>query len=200
MYLTDGQPLNGRILFAHGAGAPMDSDFMQTAAQGLATAGFQVLRFEFPYMQARREDGRRRPPNRMPQLLEHFQARIAELDDGVPLWLAGKSMGGRVATLLLDEAPEYVRGALVLGYPFYAAKKPQQPRTEHLARLNRPVHVFQGTRDALGSRQQVETYDLSPQVQLHWLEDGDHDLKPRKASGFTQAQHLATVFARVAAL
>ncbi|WP_084784059.1 alpha/beta fold hydrolase [Marinobacterium aestuarii] len=200
MFIMDGQPRKGRILFAHGAGAPMDSDFMQAAAQGLADAGYQVLRFEFPYMQARREDGRRRPPNRMPQLLEYFRARIDELNDGVPLWLAGKSMGGRVATMLLDNAPDYVRGALVFGYPFYAVKKPQQPRIEHLTELPLPVHVFQGTRDALGNREAVESYGLSAQLQLHWLEDGDHDLKPRRASGFTQEQHLACVFATVAGL
>jgi uncharacterized protein len=200
MYITDGQPLKGRILFAHGAGAPMDSDFMGEVARGLAAAGFEVVRFEFPYMQARREDGRRRPPNAMPQLLAHFRARIAEQDSTVPLWLAGKSMGGRVASMLLNEAPQHVRGALVFGYPFYAVKKPQQPRIEHLQQLNRPVHIFQGTRDALGSRAQVEGYALSEQVQLHWLEDGDHDLKPRKASGGTQAQHLATAFSVVAGL
>jgi predicted alpha/beta-hydrolase family hydrolase len=200
MFITDGQPRKGRILFAHGAGAPMDSDFMQAAAQGLAGCGYQVVRFEFPYMQARREDGRRRPPNRMPQLLEHFRGRIDELDDGVPLWLAGKSMGGRVATMLLEDAPDSVRGVLVFGYPFYAVKKPQQPRIEHLAELSLPVHIFQGTRDALGSREAVEAYGLSAQVQLHWLDDGDHDLKPRKASGLTQSQHLATVFSTVARL
>lgn len=200
MYITDGRPLKGRILFAHGAGAPMDSDFMEMAAKGLAGAGLEVMRFEFPYMQARREDGRRRPPSRMPQLLEYFRARIEELNDGVPLWLAGKSMGGRIATMVLEEAPENVRGALVLGYPFYAVKKPQQPRIEHLAQLSRPVHIFQGTRDALGSRARVQDYILSEQVLLHWLEDGDHDLKPRKASGFTQEQHLAAVFATVAGL
>nr|WP_067289629.1 alpha/beta family hydrolase [Marinobacterium profundum] len=200
MFITDGEPLKGRILFAHGAGAPMDSDFMQAAAQGLVECGYQVMRFEFPYMQARREDGRRRPPSRMPQLLEHFRARIDELNDGVPLWLAGKSMGGRVATMLLDDAPACVRGALVFGYPFYPAKKPQQPRIEHLVSLPLPVHVFQGTRDALGNRETVQTYGLSAQLQLHWLEDGDHDLKPRKASGFTQDQHLAAVCAVVARL
>ncbi len=200
MYITDGQPRKGRILFAHGSGAPMDSDFMQAAALGLAGCGYQVLRFEFPYMQARREDGRRRPPSRMPQLLEHFRARIDELDDGVPLWLAGKSMGGRVATMLLNDAPDYVRGALVFGYPFYPVKKPQSPRIEHLAELPLPVHIFQGTRDALGNRKAVQSYGLSARLQVHWLEDGDHDLKPRKASGFSQDQHLAAVFAAVARL
>jgi predicted alpha/beta-hydrolase family hydrolase len=102
--------------------------------------------------------------------------------------------------MVLGEAPKYVRGALVFGYPFYAVKKPQQPRIEHLAQLDLPVHIFQGTRDALGSQAQVEAFALSPQVRLHWLQDGDHDLKPRKASGLTQQQHLATAFGIVAGL
>ncbi len=198
MVKLDGQPHKGRIILAHGAGAPMDSAFMEAVAQGLADVGYQVVRFEFPYMQARREDGRRRPPNRMPQLLACFSEHIERFHDGAPLWLAGKSMGGRVATMLLEQS--VAQGALVFGYPFHAAKKPEHPRIEHLERLTRPIHIFQGTRDALGCRERVETYSLSPQVRLHWLEDADHDLKPRKASGFSQAGHLGRVFARVGAL
>jgi hypothetical protein len=198
MYMIDGHPVKGRIIFAHGAGAPMDSDFMQSVALGLAGAGFEVVRFEFVYMQTRRDDGRRRPPSRMPQLLDEFAQQVAQFDDGLPLWLAGKSMGGRVATMLLEQTR--AQGALVFGYPFHPPRQPQRLRVEHLAGLSRPVHIFQGTRDALGSRAEVETYGLSPEVRLHWLDDGDHDLKPRKASGFTQAQHLDRVFAQLASL
>ncbi|GGO75805.1 hypothetical protein GCM10011348_01470 [Marinobacterium nitratireducens] len=170
----------------------MDSEFMDTVAGGLSARGFEVVRFEFPYMQARRADGRKRPPNPMPKLLAAFAEEVAALDDGVPLWLAGKSMGGRVATLLLEQTQ--AEGALVFGYPFYAAGRPEKPRTEHLESMSRPVHIFQGTRDPMGSRERVEGYRLSPQVHLHWCEDGDHDLKPRKASGLTQRQHLEAVF------
>ncbi len=173
----------------------MDSEFMAAVADGLAARGFEVVRFEFPYMQARREDGRRRPPNPMPKLLAAFAEQVAAVDDGAPLWLAGKSMGGRTATLLLESSPAV--GALVFGYPFYAAGKPEKPRTEHLSTMTRPVHIFQGTRDPMGSRERVEAYDLSAQVQLFWCEDGDHDLKPRKASGLTQRQHLEAAFDRV---
>jgi predicted alpha/beta-hydrolase family hydrolase len=197
MYRIDGQPAKGRIIFAHGAGAPMDSGFMQSVALGLAVTGFEVVRFEFGYMQARRDDGRR-PPSRMPQLLDEFARQVELFDDGQPLWLAGKSMGGRVATMLLEQTR--AQGALVFGYPFHPQRQPERLRIEHLAGLSRPVHIFQGTRDALGSRLEVESYALSPEVYLHWLEDGDHDLKPRKASGLTQAQHLHSVFARVASL
>ncbi|NVK41332.1 MAG: alpha/beta fold hydrolase [Oceanospirillaceae bacterium] len=196
MHLINGAPERGRILFAHGAGAPMDSEFMNVVASGLAARGFQVVRFEFPYMQARREDGRKRPPNPMPRLLAAFTEQAAELDDSVPLWLAGKSMGGRVATMVLEETQ--AKGALVFGYPFHAAGRPEKPRIEHLKSIERPVHIFQGTRDPMGSRERVEAYELSGAVELHWCEDGDHDLKPRKASGLSQLQHLETAFDTVA--
>lgn len=196
--LINGQPERGRILLAHGAGAPMDSPFMEVVAEGLARQGFEVVRFEFPYMQARREDGRRRPPNPMPRLQQAFMEQVAALDGGTPLWLAGKSMGGRVATLIVEQTQ--ARGALVFGYPFYPAGRFDRPRIEHLQSMTRPVHIFQGTRDPMGNRERVQDYALSPAVHLHWLEDGDHDLKPRKSSGLTQQQHLSTIFAMVARL
>lgn len=198
MHLINGKPERGRILLAHGAGAPMDSDFMDRVATGLAGHGFEVVRFEFPYMQSRREDGRKRPPSPMPRLLAAFSEQVAAVDDGTPLWLAGKSMGGRVATLILEETP--AQGALVFGYPFHAVGRPEKPRIEHLQTIARPVHIFQGSRDPMGSRERVEGYQLSPQVHIHWCEDGDHDLKPRKASGLTQQQHLETAFATIAGL
>lgn len=198
MVIKDGRPERGRVLFAHGAGAPMDSPFMEEVAQGLAQQGFEVVRFEFPYMAARRADGRRRPPNPMPRLIEAFEAQIRALDDGAPLWLAGKSMGGRVATLVLENSPAI--GALVFGYPFYPAGKPDRTRIEHLLEIDRPVHIFQGTRDPMGARERVEGYALSPQVHLHWFEDGNHDLSPRKASGYTQRDHFARLFRLVQAL
>ncbi len=187
--LTDGKAARARILFAHGAGAPMDSDFMADVAQRLAGDDIEVIRFEFPYMQKRREDGKRRPPDRQPKLLEHFQQIIAMYSvDDIPLYLAGKSMGGRMATMLAD-LPE-VSGCFVFGYPFYAPGKQDKPRTEHLQTTTGPVHIFQGTRDPMGKQAVVTDYFLASDVKVYWLEDGDHDLKPRKASGLTQQQHL----------
>lgn len=185
-----GQPTLGRMLLAHGAGAPMDSDFMNAVAAGLVRGGLEVIRFEFPYMQKRRQDGKRRPPDRQPRLLEHFEALMQQFGAAdVPLFLGGKSMGGRMATLLADHAA--VRGVFVYGYPFYAPGKQDVPRTEHLKMLQTPVHVFQGTRDAMGKQDVVDGYTLSDSVQIHWLQDGDHDLKPRKISGLTQDEHIA---------
>ena len=187
--IIQGQPELGRVLFAHGAGAPMDSEFMERIAAELVVGGLQVIRFEFPYMQKRREDGKRRPPDRQPKLLEAFSALIAQYgDDNVPLFLAGKSMGGRMATML--NALPQVSGSFVYGYPFYAPGKSDKPRIDHLQEVVTPIHIFQGSRDPMGSRDHVSGYSLSDGVEVHWLEDGDHDLKPRKKSGLTHDEHL----------
>lgn len=183
-------------IFAHGAGAPMDSDFMQDMAVSLCALGIRVIRFEFPYMVERRETGKRRPPNRQPELLESWRAIIAAVEQAYtdPLWIGGKSMGGRMATLLLGAAePKLaVTGAICFGYPFHPQGKPEKLRTEHLIDMPVPILIIQGSRDALGCIDEVAGYDLSEAVVLHWLDDGDHDLKPRVKSGFTHQQHKHT--------
>lgn len=110
--------------------------------------------------------------------------------------LAGSRWGGRMASLLADELGA---DALVcLGYPFYAVGKPEKPRVEHLASLQTRTLIVQGERDALGNREAVEGYSLSPEIEVFWLAAGDHDLKPLKVSGFTHEQHLAAAAERVA--
>ena len=186
------------LILAHGAGAPMDSDWMSDMAARLAEQGVNVVRFEFPYMAQRRLDGGKRPPNPAPKLLECWREVYAQVRRHVtgPLAIGGKSMGGRMASLLADEV---AADALVcLGYPFYAVGKPEKPRVEHLAGLNTRTLIVQGERDALGNREAVERYVLSPSIEVLWLVAGDHDLKPLKASGFTHEQHLATAAGRVA--
>lgn len=178
------------LILAHGAGAPMDSPFMQQMAQGLAARGVRVVRFEFAYMAQRRVDGRKRPPNPQAQLLQQWRDVHAQVRQQVagPLAIGGKSMGGRMASLLADELD--VAALICLGYPFYAAGKPEKPRVAHLAELRTPTLIVQGERDALGNREAVAGYDLSPAIALHWLQAADHDLKPLKASGFSHEQHL----------
>jgi predicted alpha/beta-hydrolase family hydrolase len=102
--------------------------------------------------------------------------------------IGGKSMGGRVATRIADEAG--VRGVVAYGYPFHPPKKPMQTRTEHLGDLRTPCLILQGTRDALGSREEVAAYRLSGAIACTWLEDGDHSFEPRKSSGRTFQQNL----------
>lgn len=187
------------LILAHGAGAPMDSVFMQEIAQLLAVRGIAVLRFEFAYMAARRLDGKRRPPNPQAKLLEQWRELYAAVRQQVagPLAMGGKSMGGRMASMLADELGA---DALVcLGYPFYAVGKPEKPRVAHLANLRTPTLIVQGERDALGSWQAVADYTLSDSIQLHWLTAGDHDFKPLKNSGFNHQQHLLAAADSVAA-
>lgn len=180
----------GRLILAHGAGAPMDSPFMTAIAERLAARGVRVVRFEFPYMAARRQGGGKRPPNPQAQLLDCWRAVWQEVQarESGSWAVGGKSMGGRMASLLADELGA---AALVcLGYPFHAAGKPEKPRTEHLAALATPTLIVQGERDALGNRQRVADYALAPAIRLHWLAAADHDLKPLKASGCSHAGHL----------
>ena len=191
-------PASATLILAHGAGAPMDSDWMSDMAARLAAQGVNVLRFEFPYMAQRRVDGGKRPPNPAPKLLEWWREVYAVVRRHVAgrLAIGGKSMGGRMASLLADELG--VDALVCLGYPFYAVGKPEKPRVEHLAELKTRTLIVQGERDALGNRETVEGYALSPSIELMWLAAGDHDLKPLKASGFSHEQHLAATASRVA--
>ena len=177
------------VALAHGAGALMDSPFMAAFAEGPAHAGYRAARFEFPYMAARRETGIKKPPDRAPVLLEAWRAVIEMLGPS-NLVIGGKSMGGRIASMIaaeMEDAGTGVRGLVALGYPFHGPGKPMNPeRLAHLQNLRTPSLFCQGTRDTLGSRDDVETYTLSPAITVHWLDDGDHGFKPRKASGLTE--------------
>lgn len=203
MFLFDG-PDDARvtILLAHGAGAPMDSASMTATGKALAEAGFRVARFEFGYMAARRTSDSRKPPPRAETLNPEYKAAVAELGAKGPLVIGGKSMGGRVASMVADDlhADGKIAGLLCLGYPFHPPGKPEQLRTKHLAGLKTPTLICQGTRDEFGTREEVPAYQLSDSIDILWLEDGDHDLKPRKSvSGFSAADHLKTLADAVAA-
>ena len=179
------------VVLAHGAGAGYDSPFMQTMAAGLAEQGCRVGLFNFSYMQQARREGRRRPPDAMPRLVESWQKVVERVARGgaTRLVIGGKSMGGRAASMIYEDLPGVV-GLACLGYPFHPPGKPERLRVEHLYRITKPVLVIQGERDALGNREEVDGYQLPRHFQVEWLEDGDHSFKPRKASGYTQEQHL----------
>jgi len=189
----------GTLIFAHGAGALMDSDYMQTLTAELNALGVTVVRFEFPYMQQRRETGKKRPPDRQPILLDCWRAVYEDISNKkLPrsLMIGGKSMGGRMASLVADELG--AAGLCCFGYPFHAPGKPEKMRTEHLLSIGTPTKIFQGTRDPFGKPEGLSDIPFSKAVEIHWLEDGEHDLKPRKKSGLTQLHHLKTVAETVA--
>jgi uncharacterized protein len=175
------------VLLTHGAGAPMDTPFMAYFADSLAAAGMRVGRFEFPYMAERRRTGVRKPPNTTTVLLDTWRAAVAQCGAAHPV-IGGKSMGGRMASMVADELN--VAGLVCLGYPFYGAGRKDKPRIAHLEHLATPTLICQGERDAMGDHATVSALKLSTHIGLHWCIDGDHDLKPRKASGRTHAQNL----------
>jgi len=189
-----------RFLCAHGAGAGMETSFLAAVAALLAERGIATYRFEFAYMAARRDGGPRKPPPRAERLMDEYRAAVAALPDGAPPIIGGKSMGGRVASLVADEllAAGRIAGLACLGYPFHPPNKPEQLRTAHLARLACPALIVQGERDPFGTRAEVEAFSLSSAIRLHWASDGDHDLGPRGASGFTRKGNLAAAADAVA--
>ena len=194
--LTDGSAdALSTIVLAHGAGAPMDSPFMNRIARGLAERGLRVARFEFPYMAGRRE-GRRRPPDPAKNLLDAWRAVVAELGGGARLVIGGKSLGGRIASMIADEVG--ARGLVCLGYPFHPPGKSEKLRVAHLEALQTPTLILQGTRDTLGNRDEVSSYALSRSIRVVWLEDGDHSFKPRAKSGRTEAQNLGEAIEAIA--
>ncbi len=186
--LFDGPEIGPVFAFAHGAGAPMDSAWMNTFAAGLAAHGVRVARFEFPYMAGRRATPPgRRPPDREAVLLGMWRSVVAELGGGAKVAIGGKSMGGRMASMVADELG--VRALVCFGYPFHAPGRPDRPRTAHLEALTTPALILQGTRDPFGTPDDVAGYALSPAIRLHWLEDGDHELSPRASSGRAKRQN-----------
>ncbi|OZB20554.1 MAG: alpha/beta hydrolase [Marinobacter sp. 34-60-7] len=184
------------LILAHGAGAPMDSPFMDALATQLDDHGVACARFEFPYMQKRRDDGRKRPPDRQPVLLESFGQAIrtvrADIGSGPRLFIGGKSMGGRMATLLAAKTAEGIDGVLCFGYPFHAPGKPERWRTEHLQDISVPVMMVQGTRDPFGKKTEVdERGAIAGICRWVWLTGGNHDFQPPARQPETQADLIA---------
>lgn len=193
---TGSHPAGTRLVLAHGAGAGMDSTWLSDVAALLSERGLATTRFEFAYMAARRQ-GVRKPPPKAERLVEEYAAVVdrvrRELQPGQRLLIGGKSMGGRVASLIADElfAAGRIAGLVCLSYPFHPPKRPEQLRTQHLERLTCPALIVQGERDPFGGRAEVPGYSLSDAITVRWMPDGDHDLAPRAKSGATAAGNLA---------
>lgn len=171
---------------------------MTSLVEALVTVGLRVARFEFPYMAARREGGRR-PPDREPVLRSTWHAVIRELSTGMPpsrLAIGGRSMGGRIATMVADESE--VGAVVCFGYPFHPPKAPTKLRVAHLEHLRTRTLIVQGERDPFGDCAEVAGYPLSSAIELAWCPDGDHALRPRRRSGHTEASNLALAASLVA--
>ena len=190
-FLIDGRRGGARtVVLAHGAGAPMDSPFMRMIAEGIADAGIRAVRFEFPYMAQRREELGRRGPDPERVLIQSWRDTIEELGGGRGLVIGGKSLGGRIASMVADEAE--ASGLICLGYPFHPPGNPNRTRTAHLENLATPTLILQGTRDSFGRPEEVAHYKLSRMIRIEWIPDGDHSFRPRASSGRTEEQNLRT--------
>ena len=146
-------------------------------------------------MAARRSGGKNRAPDREPVLMQTWREVIAKIGAPDQLVIGGKSMGGRIASMVADEVG--VAGLICLGYPFHPPGAPTRLRTAHLEKLKTPALILQGTRDSFGLPEEVAKYKLSPKIRIVWIEDGDHSFKPRASSGRTSEQNLADAIAQM---
>ncbi|WP_223668620.1 alpha/beta family hydrolase [Kangiella shandongensis] len=167
------------LILAHGAGADSQSDFMQFMVKHIACQQIDVMTFDFPYMERRQQTGKKSPPDRMPKLIESFKQQIDKASSG-NLFIGGKSMGGRVASMIADDVG--AGGVICMGYPFHPPGKPEKTRTAHLQTLTTPALILQGTRDPFGKPHEVEQYALSEAIQVDWLDDGNHSFETLKRS------------------
>lgn len=184
----EGEAREVAFLFAHGAGAPFDSEFMVRIAQDLVGRGFAVARFQYPYMERARRDDRRRPPDRRPVLEAAHRAALAALRSRLPdrrVVLMGKSLGGRIGSYLAAEGADCA-GLVFLGYPLHPPGKPDRPRIDHFPDLRLPTLFLQGTRDKLCDLDLLEDAlkSFGGDAELVRIEGGDHGFKvPKKYGG-----------------
>jgi hypothetical protein len=183
------RPALAQFIFAHGAGAGSDSDFMQNMAQLISEQGIDVGLFDFEYMQIAKQTHKRRPPERAPKLLSYYEQILGQAQPNLPLFIGGKSMGGRMASMLACSSDNPILGVLAFGYPFHPPGKADTLRTDHFGDIPCPFLVLQGERDTFGTRDELATIAMAKQPEYIWLIDGDHSLKPRKKSGITEAQN-----------
>jgi predicted alpha/beta-hydrolase family hydrolase len=193
------------VLLAHGAGSDREGAALVAVADALADAGVPSLRFDHPYRTA----GRRAPDR--PAVLEAATreaagelARRAALPPD-RLVLGGRSMGGRICSLVAAARPEAepavpALGLALLGYPLHPMGKPEQRRDTHFRYLTMPVLFVSGTRDNLAPRAELtrSARKVKGPVTMHWLDTADHGFRPLKASGRTAAQVLDDVAVTVA--
>jgi predicted alpha/beta-hydrolase family hydrolase len=177
-----------QVVIAHGSGIGMNHAFMQSVAAAMSIKGFTVYLFEFSYMQQIQKTGTKRPPPAVAKLELEFLALLNALALTGPVIIGGKSLGSRVASLIVERTNAL--GWFALGYPFHPQRKPETLRVAHLLTSQKPGLIVQGSRDALGAYDEVLGYQLPPHINLHWLDEMDHSFKPFKASQYSQIEAI----------
>jgi predicted alpha/beta-hydrolase family hydrolase len=190
------------LVLAHGAGGGQRSSFMVRAAHELAQRGITVATFDFPYMSAGRS-----VPDKAPVLEQAWRAVIDEAHGrdelaALPLFIGGKSMGGRIASQVAAQGMAGVSGLVFFGYPLHPPGRTEQRRDAHLPGIAAPMLFIQGSRDQFGTS--VEIRELLPRLnaraELVEIADGDHSFKTRqKVTGRKPDAAFIDVFAAAAA-
>ena len=201
VYPAQGQTIDRTLIVAHGAGAGQQSAFIVGFAHAIAALGANVVTFNFLYTEQKR-----RIPDRAPVLEACYNAVIAAVREHVigsadPLFIGGKSMGGRIATQVAAADPDLaIDGLVLLGYPLHPPGKPDQLRDKHLPLVRRPMLFVQGSRDAFGTPVELEPIlaALKPRPVLHVVSGGDHSFKVPSRGRDTQGEVFADVQGRVA--
>ena len=189
--------LSVTIILGHGAGADQSSGFMKLFARGLSDRGLDVMTFNFVYT----EQGRGVPDHKA-KLESCFRAVIEAAQSqkkvqGNKLVIGGKSMGGRIASQVVAAACEQndplakeIAGLVFLGYPLHPPGNPAKLRTEHLPQIKMPMLFVQGTRDSLGSTDEIAPIvkELKLPAEIYVIEGGDHSFKAPKKFGRPQEE------------
>lgn len=187
----------------------MDSPVLTELSEIVSsTCQLEVIRFEFDYMSQRRHGGSKRPPPKIDSLVREWQLWLDHLPPtDMPVLLSGKSLGGRVATMLnspqtnkpssdtkdgsaATAAQNPWQGVICFGYPFHPPRNITKLRTEHLKEPCTPTLIVQGSHDPFGKVNEVESYPLSKDITLEWIPTGNHDLRPLKKSGLSHSDAL----------
>ena len=206
-----GPPARATLVLAHGAGSSQSSEFMVAFAAGLATRGLNVVTFNFPFT----ERGKKLP-DPQPVLEACYRAVLGQVvagpaGDALPLFIGGKSLGGRMASHVaaardVDDAATdtwwgRLRGLVLLGYPLHPPGKPQQVRVSHLPHITHPMLVVQGAKDAFGTPAELRVFFdvLEAPAEIYTVEQGNHSLEVPKRSGLSQADVNAAAQDRIAA-
>jgi uncharacterized protein len=164
------------LVLAHGAGAGQKSPWMVKAAGALAAGGVSCATFDFPYITAGRK-----VPDRAPVLEQHWRDTLEEARrrfTSLPLFIGGKSMGGRIASQVASQGIDHLSGLVFFGYPLHPPGRPEQRRDAHLAAIREPMLFIQGSRDTFGNEPEMTA--LMPSLQhatLHVVRGGDHSFK-----------------------
>ncbi len=193
VYPADNDPVGAVLILGHGAGAGQHSPWIVDCARSLSGLGLEIVTFNFLYTAQRR-----RVPDRRPLLDACYRAVIETVRERVagarrPLFVGGKSMGGRIAThVAVTDRDLELNGLVLLGYPLHPPGRPTERRDAHLPDVGRPMLFVQGSRDAFGTPSELQPVvtALSPHATLHVVDGGDHSFKIGKKDPARQASLL----------